>query len=342
MNGPAPLAEAAGTGQRLMRMAGVGAGVVDPSGLLGGGGLADGVLLIRRGVSPDTTLLSTLAAEAGSDVSMAAEETPMTARRRGHEDEAIDSRCLASPNPCAHPFHEGRRAENNRRRRKLNCNRSNMELLMNIVRSFTQCMAAMVIVGALMTAAAHAKGPKPSKPSPAVPSSEVVDRLKVPGPIVFNTENYILAWSSHLEGAWYKQEYVPAGESVERFSSMLMVDLRPDGADATQMAQGIAAQIDARSGGDPIAHFDMIVNPEAKEAIIDFLISAKGEDGEQIVEWSAHRYTTRPDGTGTVLVGIARRGYGEATINFLKSLKTTRQRDIEVLSTLKVAVAEPK
>jgi hypothetical protein len=217
-----------------------------------------------------------------------------------------------------------------------------MELLMNFFRYFTHWMASMMIVTAFGTAAADAKESKPSKPSPATPSSEVVDRLKVPGPIVFNTETYRLAWSSHPDGAWYKQEYVPAGESVESFSSMLMVDLRPDGASAAQMAQGIATQIDTRSGSDPVAHFEMIVIPESKEAIIDFLISAKGEDGQQIVEWSAHRYTTRPDGTGTVLVGVARRGYGEAAIEFLKSLKAVRQRDIEALATLNVTVAEPK
>ena len=68
---------------------------------------------------------------------------------------------------------------------------------------------------------------------------------------------------------------------------------------------------------------------------------AKGADGTDIVEWSAHRYTTQPDGTGTVLVGIARRGYGEGAIDFLKSLKAVRQRDIEALSQLKIDVVAP-
>jgi hypothetical protein len=85
MNGPAPLAEAAGTGQRLMRMAGVGAGVADPTGLLDGGSLADGVLLIRRGVSPNAALLGALAAEAWSDVSIVMKAMRMRAHRTCHE-----------------------------------------------------------------------------------------------------------------------------------------------------------------------------------------------------------------------------------------------------------------
>jgi hypothetical protein len=217
-----------------------------------------------------------------------------------------------------------------------------MELLMKIVRYLAQYMAAVLVIGVFATAVAQARKPSQLTPSPVIESKGPMDRLKVPGPILFNQETYRLAWSSHPEGTWYKQEYVPAGESVERFSSMLMVDLRPDGPDALQMAQNMAKQIAARKGTDPAANYDLIVNPETKEVMIDFLMSAKGADGTLIVEWSAHRYTTRPDGTGTVLVGIARRGYGEAAVDFLKALKAVRQRDIEALSTLKVDVVEPK
>lgn len=212
------------------------------------------------------------------------------------------------------------------------------------MRSFRNCVqriAFVLVIAVFATATADAKKPAQAEPSPAASSEAVIERLGVPGPIAFNAESYALAWSSHPEAGLYKQEYLPAGESADHFSSMVMIDLRPDGANAIQMAQGIAAQIAARKETDPVANYDTIVNPDTKDTIIDFLVSAKGADGTDIVEWSAHRYTTQPDGTGTVLVGIARRGYGEAAIDFLKSLKAVRQRDIEALSQLKIDVVAP-
>lgn len=212
---------------------------------------------------------------------------------------------------------------------------------MKTVRNFAKRMAPILVVGMFATAAAQAKTPAATAPPSDAPSEKAVERLGVPGPIAFNDETYVLAWSSHPEAGLYKQEYLQAGEPADRFSSMVMIDLRSDGPAAIQMAQGIATQIAARKDADPVANYDTIVNPETKEVIIDFLLSAKDADGVQIVEWSAHRYTTQPDGTGTVLVGNTRRGYGEAAIDFLKSLKAVRQRDIEALSALKLDVVEP-
>lgn len=213
---------------------------------------------------------------------------------------------------------------------------------MTIDRRFFKYLASTLAVVVFSAAGVDARRPARTIPPPASQSEKVVDRLGVPGPIVFNAEEYTLAWSSDSGDGFHKQEYVRAGESVGNFSSMIMIDLRPDGADAMQMAKGIASQIVARGDIDPVANYDIIVNPETKEVIIDFLMSANGADGTRIVEWSAYRYATQPDGTGTTLLGIARRGYGDAAIDFLKTLKAVRQRDIDILSKLNIEVTEPE
>ena len=57
----------------------------------------------------------------------------------------------------------------------------------------------------------------------------VVERLSVPGPVQFGNETFVLAWSSNPAPSLYKQEYLPAGEVLERYRSMFMVDVVLDG-----------------------------------------------------------------------------------------------------------------
>ncbi len=70
----------------------------------------------------------------------------------------------------------------------------------------------------------------------SVSAQDVVDRLKVPGPIGFSGETFRLAWTSNPSDRLYKQEYLPAGQTLERYESMLMLDLTFDGATPRQKA----------------------------------------------------------------------------------------------------------
>jgi hypothetical protein len=45
---------------------------------------------------------------------------------------------------------------------------------------------------------------------------DVADRIGVPGPIRFGDTDFALQWVSTSSAALYKQEYVPAGQRVQR------------------------------------------------------------------------------------------------------------------------------
>ena len=55
-------------------------------------------------------------------------------------------------------------------------------------------------------------------------AAEIVERLSVPGPISFNGESYRLSWSSHPTANYYKQEYLPGGETGEHYRSMVLLE----------------------------------------------------------------------------------------------------------------------
>ncbi|NYZ63937.1 hypothetical protein [Luteimonas deserti] len=162
-------------------------------------------------------------------------------------------------------------------------------------------------------------------------AADTTDRIGVPGPLRFGDTEFVLQWSSNPSPALYKQEYLPAGQRAERYDSMLLVDVRPLDGDVVQTARGMIEQIEARKASDPVANFDVLVNETGDEVLLDFLLSAQ-DDAGIIVEWNAYRYRPGPDGRGTAMIGISRRGYGEAARAFLVELKAKRARDIETLA----------
>lgn len=164
-------------------------------------------------------------------------------------------------------------------------------------------------------------------------AADAADRIGVPGPIRFGDTEFALQWVSNPSPELYKQEYVPAGQRVERYDSMLMLDVRPLGADLAQTARAMIEQIEARKTTDPVANFEVLVNEAGDEVLLDFLLSAPDASGV-IVEWNAYRYRRGPGGQGTTMVGISRRGYGDAARGFLVDLKTRRAQDIATLSAL--------
>jgi hypothetical protein len=58
-----------------------------------------------------------------------------------------------------------------------------------------------------------------------------VDHLSLPGPIEFNGESYRLSWSSHPTPSYYKQEYLPPGQTSERFQRMVLIETSVRGVD---------------------------------------------------------------------------------------------------------------
>lgn len=209
---------------------------------------------------------------------------------------------------------------------------------MRAILSLRRTVPLLLAIAMLSPVIAEAKRPAPPSPPASSPAAaDAVDRLGLQGPIAFDGKAFALAWSSHPSPTLYKQEYVVAGDSVERYAAMLMVDLRLDGPDAEAMARSVTAQVEARKATDPVANYDILTNPATGEVIIDFLMSAAGADGQLIVEWTAQRYANRPDGAGTTLVAFSRRGYGDGARDFLVGLKASRGRDLQALSSLSLA-----
>jgi hypothetical protein len=166
--------------------------------------------------------------------------------------------------------------------------------------------------------------------------AQVKDYLGVPGPISFEGRSYRLAWSSKPSANYVKQEYVPAGQDVRRYRQMLLVERVVSGIGVAEAVRAQVESLNKRKAGDPLANMDLVQNAATGEALLDFLVSSRDQNGQIIVEWNAYRYAPirRPSSErGVLLFAVSQRAYGdEAAKAFLTRLKQARLAQINALA----------
>lgn len=162
-----------------------------------------------------------------------------------------------------------------------------------------------------------------------------VDRLSVPGPVMFGADTYMLSWSSHPSPNYYKQEYLPAGQTSDLFHQMVLIEAIIPGADVEHAVTDQVRSLNKRKTSDPLVNFTILKNPKNGEAILDFVLSSDEPKQDYVVEWNAYRYAPlrAKDGkSGVLLFGLSRRAYGDDGTDFLRTLKSTRPQEIDALA----------
>lgn len=159
------------------------------------------------------------------------------------------------------------------------------------------------------------------------------DAVGIAGPISFEGTAFALAWTSHPSELYYKQEYLPAGQALESYEQMFMVDVLVEGATPESAAAEMIASLEQRKADDPVVNYDMMGNEATGELLLDFLLS-DSSTGTLIVEWNAYRYV--PYGDGLLLFAISRRGYDDDASAFIGDLATWRTKSIQALATMEL------
>lgn len=168
-------------------------------------------------------------------------------------------------------------------------------------------------------------------------AQDKTDRLGVPGPLKVGGESYTLVWSSQPTADYFKQQYLPSGQKLESYKSMVIVEFL---ATDRPMAEVVAAQTnmirERKAGNDPVANFAVFENPSTGEVLLDFILSARDQRGEYIVEWNGYRYVEAEfkGRRGVLLFALSERAYGnQASEQFLRELATFKKARIQALTT---------
>jgi hypothetical protein len=175
-------------------------------------------------------------------------------------------------------------------------------------------------------------------------SDTALDRLSLPDSIEFNGESYRLSWSSHPNPYYYKQEYLPPGQTSERFQRMLLIEAIVRGVNVNGAVNAQVTMLNKRKSTDPTVSFALVKNPKNDEIILDFILSTQDSKGSDIVEWNAYRYAAlrgKGGASGVLLFGISRRAYGDDATNFLRRLKSARPAEVNALAAYPLPVVRP-
>lgn len=166
--------------------------------------------------------------------------------------------------------------------------------------------------------------------------AKMTNHLSTAEQIKLGDKAYNLAWSNNPHGkitGYYKQEYIPAGETVEKFKNMLLIEAIVDPqATIQQYVSGKVKELKERKATDPVVNYNLMENKSTKEVILDFLLSVG-----DIVEWNAYRYKVLESNKGIMLFAVSKRTYSNSD-EFLKSVKANRITWVNQLATATIPV----
>lgn len=120
------------------------------------------------------------------------------------------------------------------------------------------------------------------------------------------------------------REFVPAGETLERWTKLASVREYPTHTDVKALAGELVRALKRRY---PEAPSSILENPTTGEVIVDFIV---WPPDRAFTEFDLFRYGKR-DGGGVVAQQYALRVYGDATA-FLRALKAERARLLDLMA----------
>ena len=155
----------------------------------------------------------------------------------------------------------------------------------------------------------------------------VENYLNTPELIKLNGTDYTLSWSSHTSENYYKQEYIPSDNVVEKYKEMIAVELVVGELTAKDAVDQKIQEIEARKATDRVSNYALKEDPETKELILDFMMS-EGAGESTILEWNVYRYKNYEDAAGNKgisLFSLSKRGYGIEVAQFGPDVRDNRQ-----------------
>lgn len=160
----------------------------------------------------------------------------------------------------------------------------------------------------------------------------IIDFLSTGTELSLNNEKYDLAWSSHPNATYFKQEYLRKSDKLEKYEKMLMVEaikttLNPE--NVSQMKINELANI---KKVNPIVNFKQAELSNQSDKIISFTIS-----GGNILEWNVYRYQQQQVGNENMIIlyAYSYRNYAstkEDVTKFMDYVKNNENKMIETIT----------
>ena len=164
----------------------------------------------------------------------------------------------------------------------------------------------------------------------------------VGNPINYCGDAFYFGWSAHPQEPYYLQEYLPEGETFERYNKMFTVSVIFWNRKPVDAIKAKIAELDERKKTDPVTNY--LVAENNGDYLLEFIVS-DGKDGKlDCVEVDLHYYRQlKINGkTASVLSFYSVRAYGDDIIPFMKSIPERRQAWYDAMIQLDLQPKFPK
>jgi hypothetical protein len=166
------------------------------------------------------------------------------------------------------------------------------------------------------------------------------DHLGIPGPIQFDNASWQLANSAHPLPNFYTQQYVRAGDELDAYKKMLMINYLIDTMDLKHFVSLKVDQIQKLKENNSLVQYQ--VYNYNQDIVLDFLFTASNPDGQSVgvVERNVYRYTPMKDKSGKAAIRVfafSERAYGASAIyKLMDNIKSNTPESIRIVSTFNV------
>lgn len=174
----------------------------------------------------------------------------------------------------------------------------------------------------------------------------LTERLGIFGPIQFQNKTFTLLRTSYTPDSatynTYKQEYIAAGEGLDTFKTMIIINVFTGAYGLEDIANAKIDELRELQKTNPIVNWQTFNNKKTGEFMLDFLTTENSADGQYIdmAERTVYRYVVINAKSGQecgVLFGVITRSYGDDVDPFLATLKTKAKGDlIKAAGTFKI------
>ncbi|GIZ10079.1 hypothetical protein [Flavobacterium sp. UMI-01] len=169
-------------------------------------------------------------------------------------------------------------------------------------------------------------------------SQNAINYLETKNTLTFDNQDYNLVWSTHPNATYYKQEYLPKEEKLDRFKKMVTIDFLQGDFKVKDFVNQKIQELENAKKLNPVINYNVVEKGE--ETILDFLMSVNSKDGKTIlvVERNVYRYKKyqNADSKGLLLYAVSERAYDNEIADFFKKLKTDKNNLMTKVSAVEI------
>lgn len=164
----------------------------------------------------------------------------------------------------------------------------------------------------------------------------IIDFLSTGTELNFNNEKYELAWSSHPNATYFKQEYLRKSDKLEKYEKMLIVEAIKTTLNSENVSQMKINELANIKKVNPIVNFKQVQVANQSDKIISFTIS-----GGNILEWNVYRYQQQQVGNENMIIlyAYSYRNYvatKEDVTKFMDYVKNNENKMITTITETKI------